>query len=235
MFNKISWNTFFVCLTATLIASTATTFAKTEVIVEGTVYDHHHHVKITNAYNKVTSPTFWSDHWEVRTTLHFENSLYAVSNSSWKHETEALRAVEMASLETFPKKVVIIRSEQNNKFIVLGERDECFYSAVDLWIDRDHSFHQLPYIVAIIETEEEIHHWLSADQHKYRYTIELSDGTLWLKEGTEKWKHNWMEGSEIIRVGTGLKPILINKSRVLSKEHHQVEKDDFLDKVQQLR
>lgn len=212
MLNNIKYNLIFVFLFAMLMSLTQT-YASSEKL-------YGYPVKVTNS--SVNPPTFSNDQWIAQRTIHFENGLYAVRNTTWEHESEAFREIG----NSIPKQVTI--TYHSGDMFFLESKDPEQSTIAELWIDPQHPFH-LPHIMSLNAKRILLGSGPFSGKPAWHYTIELNDGSVW--EGVEREQHHgWLAGDEIICIGTKFRPIFINKTRILHRDsgYHKVNREDIL-------
>lgn len=220
MLTKINWSILF--LVTMCVCPIQMTYANSERAPQAKTSENPYLIKVKEVQSSISAPTFSNDHWAVHRTIFLENGLYAVRNTTWSQEDEALLETELP----FPKEVTIILFSGNLFYL---ESDNPHRASIaELGIDSAHPF-QLPHIVAIDKRKIILNSGLYYGQAAWHYTIELSDGTF--LEGVKREPcYDWTVGEEVITVGTKYRPILINKTRVLyrDKGYHTVNETDSL-------
>lgn len=183
-------------------------------------------IKVTNGHTTINSPTFSTHRWAVHRKIHFGNGLYAVRNTTWEQQSEAIREAEVP----IPEQIMMISHHRFDLFS-LDETQESTGHLAQLWLNEEQLL-EFPRIAAIFERLDIINTGPYTGQSAYFYTIELSDGTRWI--GTERepiLRHTgWKVGDEIICIGSEYQPVLINKSQIQlrDKEYHKVLRKDIL-------
>lgn len=225
MLGKIRINLFFIFVAILLVGANQVVFASPRKAVGfcGTIAFENPPCKVTHDSSSVTPPNGANDKWTVRRVIYFDNGLYAVRKASYEDKAEADKETEMV----VPQNVIITHFggplfslEDSEKH---PGQNQSYTPLVKLYVDSKHPF-QLPHIESLVEKKIVLTRGPFAGHPAYLYVIKLSDGTTWEGIERERWYHwNWEVGEdEIICVGSNYRPVFINKTRVLMKEHHKV-------------
>jgi hypothetical protein len=193
-------------------------------------FDEEYTVNIMYCHAKVSQPNLQCDDWTTHSWIHFDNGLCAsMRKTEWKHECQAK---EKADLEEYTNsgEVNIIYDRNSHKskdysptywwredwtYFKLIFKERNWGPVIDsLWVKQDYSFEYLPVILSVTENVETISHWFSTE-YKYRYVIELNDGTTWLtKTNSSSWQDPWEVGAKILKIGNCYSPCFINIDKV---------------------
>lgn len=186
---------------------------------EESVFDSQYAIKITGSYGFVDPPSIYSDYWLASNLIDFDNGLYGFKSSYWKHESQAKQVSEF----TYSGNVNLVF--HNNSFSIVYEGKK-YSSTIDLWVDWD-ELKINSRIKSVTEQVETIAQGWSSDVYKYRYLIELEDGTIFLTKDywSSPWT-SWKIGTQIIKIGNSRQPCLINVDDV--KDFSIIEVKDCL-------
>ena len=177
-----------------------------------------------------------SKKWRAFNYLRLENGLVAAYLTLWSTQAEA---TTMSSI-TYTGKVNIFETPVETidgiaiNFSFLEEGTD-YQLPVRLWVNSKHKAEKPLTILSLVEAKEKIHHWFFESTYSYAYTIELSDGSVWLLAKDIQWKNPWKKGTELIKVGTSAKPLFINKTLIVARSTHYVEQGEYLTDLVPLR
>ena len=201
------------------------------------VYEPEYAVKLTNYTTFVMPPSVVSDKWITFISFYFDNGLEARDISYWKFKSQAK---EKAGFK-YAKNANLIgdykfvgynefgRMEYKNFSFIEEGKD--YSKSIDLYIDKNFTFKNLPKIASIQEKIEKIDHWFSTETF-YHYEIRLTDGNSWKinkSESRREWLTKWGEGDEIIIIGNSKKICLINKTKASARKDFCIESVDYID------
>ncbi|KAF3361939.1 hypothetical protein PHSC3_001497 [Chlamydiales bacterium STE3] len=190
-------------------------FLQLGILCASESFDETYSINIKGSRGSVHPPHITNDYWTALNFIYFDNGLYGVISSYWKHESQAK---EMAGF-TYSGIVNIIPHFEKGFFIVY--KDSEYETFLDqLWVDEYHEFGELIQVLSI--TENRIPHWFWKDT--YRYVIELNDGTYWLNSQVSRWEAPWEIGSRIIKIGNSKHPCLINIDNVQKQDYWVIKK-----------
>jgi hypothetical protein len=189
-------------------------------------FDEKFSVKITSCSGNVRPPSIYSNYWKANTFIYFDNGLYGVTDPTyWKYESQAQ---QMANFNYSGNCNIL------PYFSILREGRE-YRTRINLWLDKSHPFTGLPLVRSIKKEAETISHWFFAEEHQYRYTVELNDDTVWMtKIRKSPWENIWKEGSRILKIGNSQHPCLINIDAV-TEDLSTIESKHYLADVERVK
>lgn len=192
-------------------------------------------VKITSCDGS-TMHNAYTKQWRSQNYVRFDNGLVAIYVTLWSSHEEALTMSKM----TYTGKVNIvgIPDEQIDGSVIRHaflEEGADYWTPVKLWVDPKYKVEKPLTISSIVETKEKAPHWFFEYTYHYAYTIELSDGSIWLLAKATQWNTPWKKGAELIKIGTSAKPIFINKTLNAAKATHYLDESHSLSDLQPLR
>lgn len=192
------------------------------------VFESAYAVTITSCRGSVSPPDMISDYWRGKQFIHFDNGLWGVISMEWKFESQAKQYSEL----TYEGRVnLIVPTDSWRKPFVMVEENGTYASTLKyLWVEShsNFNFNKLPKVKAITENYDQIKHWFSTED-QYRYTIELSDGSIYLtKIRNKRWEPIWDVNSRIIKIGNGRSPCLINFDKLRTEDYYSIKDGDYL-------
>lgn len=202
--------------------------------VEPLPLDPSYAAKITESKGNYRSDT-QTYKWKSFNYIWLENGLAGSYENLWDDLAEAYTMSKMVFEGQV--NIVEIAPDKSNSLIrfAMIEEGVDYSIPIMLWVKPSHKAAKPLIIKSVVETKENTPHWFYEYCYKYRYTIKLTDGSIWLKETDSVWKKPWKEGAELIKIGTSLKPILINKNLTDAKSLHFVDANDYISDIQLLR
>ncbi len=165
-------------------------------------------LKIQRSYGVIKPNLNYSPCWMAINYINFENGFWSKiitdGNIFKRIDAEWYAEREFSGISN-------IACTNKGRFELLLE-DGSKVRLSTLYFNKEHPRNNPLYVQSITENLAITSHWYG-DSKKYRFVIELSDGSIWATQGKKNpWELplQWEIGVEVVKFGTTLHPALLN-------------------------
>lgn len=154
------------------------------------------------------------DYWRGSHHITFNNGLITFWVFDFDRKEQAEEYVKHAKYEISKTYNVVPYSNTANEFYLVDQDGYSMMLKFEIDYEALNNPYKYPKITNISYSEEIVSYWFSQET-KYKYTIELSDGSIWVTTPLSSLLNDfWAIEARIIKIGNNKTPCLINVEAV---------------------